>query len=51
MKYNIILEWNMRNSKDVLGCMNKLSKKGYKNEASGKKNKKNAGINKRRKCR
>lgn len=33
MKYNIILEWNMRNSKDVLACMNKLSKKGYKNEA------------------
>ena len=33
MKYNIILEWNMRNSKDVLSCMNKLIKKGYKNEA------------------
>lgn len=33
MNYNIILEWNMRNSKDVLTCMNKLSKKGYKNEA------------------
>lgn len=33
MNYNIILEWNMRNSKDVLSCMNKLSKKGYENEA------------------
>lgn len=33
MNYNIILEWNMRNSKDVLGCMNSLSGKGYKNEA------------------
>ena len=33
MKYNIILEWNMRNSKDMLACMNKLSKKGYSNEA------------------
>lgn len=33
MNYNIILEWNMRNSKDVLECMNMLSNKGYKNEA------------------
>lgn len=33
MKYNIILEWNMRNGKDVLNSMNNLSKKGYKNEA------------------
>lgn len=32
-KYNILLEWNMRNSTDVLSCMAKLHNKGYKNEA------------------
>lgn len=34
MGYNIILEWNMRKADDVLECMRKLSKKGYKNNAA-----------------
>ena len=32
-KYNIILEWNMRHSSDVLDCMDTLKNKGYSNEA------------------
>ena len=32
-KYNIILEWNMRHSSDVLNCMTDLKNKGYYNEA------------------
>lgn len=33
MKYNILMEWNMRNPKDVLTCMKNLRDKGYINEA------------------